>query len=107
MKKAAIPSSANNDNASVDDRFGRCAYFCIYDNVTKEYHFEENNLKNAPEGVGPQVAEFLAKQEVDEVYTMEVGPKAEKILNQLNIKISIIESRLTIKQIIQLINKKN
>lgn len=105
--KIAIPSSGNNIEAPIDLRFGRCAWFCMYDTETKNCLFKENKLMNLSEGVGLQAAEFLAKQEVSEVYAMEVGPKAERILNQLNIKISLIKERHSIKQIINKINQKN
>lgn len=103
--KTAIPSSADNIDAPVDMRFGRCAYFCLYDTLTKDCHFTENKLMNASQGVGLQAAEFLAKQGVSEVYAMEVGPKAEKIMNQLNIKINLIKERLSVKQVIHILNQ--
>ena len=105
--KTAIPSSGNNIEAPMDLRFGRCAWFCIYDTESNHTQFTENKLMNASEGVGLQAAEFLAKQEVSEVYAMEVGPRAEKMMNKLNIKINLIKERLTIKQVINMLNQKN
>ncbi len=104
--KIAIPSSGNNIEDPMDLRFGRCPWFCLYDTETRNCQFKENKLMNLSEGVGLQAAEFLAKQEVSEVYAMEVGPKAEKILNHLKIKINLIKERRLIKQVINMLNQK-
>lgn len=100
----AIPVSANRDDASIDERFGRCPFFCLYDTDTKNTKFLENRHRNASTGVGPQVAEFLANNGVNEVYAVEVGPKAQMILDKCNIRIRLINKRQTIKQVIKMSN---
>ena len=102
--KVAIPASDEKIDALMDERFGRCPFFCFYNTKTKGVEFKENDLKNATEGVGPQVAEFLAKNGIHEVYAAEVGPKAKTILDKLNIKTTIVASRISIKQIINMLN---
>jgi len=102
--KVAIPASNKNIESLMDDRFGRCPFFCFYNIENKSAEFKENTLNNASEGVGPQVAEFLAKNEINEVYAAEVGPKAKTILDKLNIKTTILATRLPIKQIINMLN---
>ena len=36
----------------VDDRFGTCPFFCLYNTKTKESVFKENKIKDFSEGVG-------------------------------------------------------
>ena len=100
----AIPASAGKTDALMDERFGRCPIFCLYDTVTKEVKFIENNRRNASTGVGPQVVEFLANNMVNEIYAVEVGPKAQMILNKLYIRIKLIDSGKTIREVINMLN---
>jgi predicted Fe-Mo cluster-binding NifX family protein len=97
----AIPSSSDKTDALIDDRFARCAFFCLYNTETKDVQFIVNNFKNAAQGVGPQVVEFLAGNDISAVYASEVGPKAQKILDKLNIKTTIAGTKQTIQQIIK------
>ncbi len=100
----AIPSSSDQTDALIDERFGRCPFFCLYNTDTKKSEFKENTLKNATEGVGPQVVEFLANSSVNEVYAREFGPKAKKTLEKLNIRMRLVESNKTIRELIKMLD---
>jgi predicted Fe-Mo cluster-binding NifX family protein len=103
----AIPASADKIDSLVDERFGRCPFFCLYNTQTGIHIFKKNKIKDAPGGVGLQAAEFLANKGIDEVYAVEVGPKAEGVLNRLKIKINPVDSGKTIAKIINMLNRKN
>jgi len=103
----AIPSSGNTPDSLVSERFARCAWFCLYNTDTGQEEFLQNISKDLPVGVGPQVVEFLAGRKVNSVYATEVGPKAEDLLNKLNIKIIIVKSKKTINQLITMFKHKN
>jgi predicted Fe-Mo cluster-binding NifX family protein len=103
----AIPASSDKIDALTDERFGRCPFFCLYNTQTGNHIFKKNNIKDAPNGVGLQAAEFLANNGVDEVYAVEVGPKAEGVLKRLEIKINPVESGQTVAKIINMLNHKN
>ena len=100
----AIPSSSDKTDALIDDRFARWAFFCFYNTETKDIQFIANSFKNAAQGVGPQVVEFLAGNDISAVYASEVGPKAQKILDKLNIRTTIAGTKQTIQQIINQLN---
>lgn len=103
----AIPSSSDNLEANIDDRFARCPWFCFYNTITKESCFKSNDIKDDASGVGPQAVEFLANNNVKEIYAKEVGPKAANILERLEIKVNPIAGSYTrITQIIQMLNSK-
>jgi predicted Fe-Mo cluster-binding NifX family protein len=103
----AIPASSDKIDALTDERFGRCPFFCLYNTQTGNHIFKKNNIKNAPNGVGLQAAEFLANNGVDEVYAVEVGPKAEGVLKRLEIKINPVEAGQTVAKIMNMLNHKN
>jgi len=102
--KIAIPASSDKSEALVDERFGRCPFFCFYDNETKKTEFRENSLKNGAGGVGPQVSEFLANNGVNRVYAVEFGPRAKDVLDKLKIETQIVKSGQTIRKIIETCN---
>ncbi len=103
----AIPSSGNTTDSLVSERFARCTWFYLYDTETGREEFIQNTVKDLPGGVGPQVVEILANKKVNSVYAPEVGPKAENLLNRLNIKITIVKPQKTINQLITMLNQKN
>jgi predicted Fe-Mo cluster-binding NifX family protein len=105
--KVAVPVSDENMDSLVDERFGRCPFFCFYNLETKQTEFKENSLKNGSGGVGPQVAEFLANNGVNKVYAMEFGPKARDVLEKLKIETQIIKNKQTVREIIKMFNHKN
>lgn len=98
--KIAIPASEKNINSLIDERFGRCLYFCIYNRKSGETRFMVNEISNAAGGVGPKVAGLLAEEGIAEVVALEVGPKAKKILDKLKIKITVVDKILPLGQII-------
>lgn len=100
----AIPSSSDKKDARIDDRFGRCPFFCFYNIVTKDYEFRENRMKDLAEGAGRQVAEFLASCGISEVYACEFGPKARTMLEKLNVGMKLVERNQTIGQIVSMLN---
>ena len=103
----AIPASADKIDALTDERFGRCPFFCLYNTQTGNHIFKKNNMKDCSGGVGLQVAELLANNGVDQVCAVEVGPKAEGVLNKLKIKINPVDTGQTVAQIISMLNHKN
>ncbi len=100
----AIPASENSIDAKIDERFGRCSFFCFYHTESKETEFKENSLRNGSGGVGPQVVQFLASSGVNKIYAVEIGPKAKDLLDKLKVETQIIESGQTIREIIEKFN---
>jgi len=100
----AIPASADKTDALIDERFGRCPFFCFYNNQTASHTFKKNDLKDAPGGVGLQVAEFLANNGVSRVFAVEIGPKAEGVLKQMKIKINPVDAGQTVANVINMLN---
>jgi predicted Fe-Mo cluster-binding NifX family protein len=102
--KIAIPASTDKADALIDNRFGRCPFFCFYNQETEQIDFVENNLRNGAGGVGPQVSEFLANNGVNKVCAVEIGPKAKDVLDKLKIEALIIQNGQTVREVIAMLN---
>jgi predicted Fe-Mo cluster-binding NifX family protein len=90
--KVAITSQGDNLEASVDPRFGRCAYFIIIDPETEESEAVLNSSADAMGGAGPQAAQTIADKRVEVVITGNVGPNAFQTLKAANIKAYQVDS---------------
>ncbi len=85
----AITAKKNEKSANLDDRFGRCPFFAIYNHSNNEIEFIENPYKNEQGGVGTRVVELLANKDVTQVVAAEFGPKASGLLEKLKIQMIV------------------
>lgn len=87
--KICITSSGDSLESQIDQRFGRCSFFIIYDNKNGTFEAVANSSINAGSGAGIQSAQFVIDKQVSMVITGEIGPKAEQVLKNANIRIAI------------------
>jgi len=80
--KVAIPSSSNQEDSIMYERFGRCNYFCIYDSEYDTLDFITNPAVNARGGAGFQAVEFLLNNDIGAVIVPRLGPNAEGVLKR-------------------------
>ena len=88
--KIAVSASADNMDAMVDPRFGRCAYFIVVDadkSGIKSHEVVENTGVQAARGAGITAAQIVANKGVEAVITGNIGPNAFGVLSQTGIKI--------------------
>jgi len=88
--KIAISSTGKDLESEVDARFGRCDYFLIVeieDNNVKDFKAIENTAKDQMGGAGIVAGEIVAKQKVDAIITVNLGPRAFSVFEQFGIKI--------------------
>ena len=83
--KIAISSTSTTKDSAVDQRFGRCRYFGIYDTDNKEYSAISNEAQFAAGGAGIQSAQRVAESGVSTLLTGNVGPNAHQALQAANI----------------------
>ena len=86
-KKIAICSNSSTPSSLVDERFGRCACFMIWDPETKQYESLSNTGTEAAHGAGTGAVQLLLQKNVGLVLSQRVGPKAFVALEQAGIKI--------------------
>lgn len=84
--KIAITSIGDALNSTIDSRFGRCAFFAIYNTDTKSTEFFLNPCKEAQEGAGPAAVQFVAAHKVSKIVSGEFGMKIKSLLESLNIE---------------------
>jgi predicted Fe-Mo cluster-binding NifX family protein len=99
--KVAITSTGNNLESKLDQRFGRCSFFIIYDSETKGMEFIPNPNKNAEEGAGPASVQLVALRNVKKIISGEFGIKIKSLLDSLKIQMIVLkEPEKTIGEII-------
>jgi predicted Fe-Mo cluster-binding NifX family protein len=104
--KVAITSTGDNLESKLDQRFGRCGYFIIYDTVTKATEFIPNPHKDAQEGAGPASVQLVASRNIQKIISGEFGIKIKPLLDSLKIQMIVLKQpEKSIREIIDMLNK--
>ena len=85
--KIAVSSTGENLDSAVDQRFGRCQYFIVYDVEKEDFQCLENGAKLASGGAGIQSAQTVAESGASVVLTGNVGPNAYQGLQAADVTI--------------------
>mgnify|MGYP000333176470 CR=1 FL=1 len=88
--KLAITSKGNKLDSQFDLRFGRTAWFCVYDRELDTTQFVLNENYDSKMGAGNKTAELVANLGVKQVISGDFGPKAKTLLEKLDIKMIVI-----------------
>ncbi|MDD4609767.1 MAG: NifB/NifX family molybdenum-iron cluster-binding protein [Bacteroidaceae bacterium] len=100
--KIAIASTGKSTDSKLDARFGRCAYFAIYDTESEQVSFIENSAKLASGGAGPAAVTLLLKENVSKIVATTFGMKIKSMLVDLGITMIVQDEEKTIQEIIAL-----
>ena len=104
--KVAITSTGNSLESKLDQRFGRCAFFVIYDTEKEEMEFITNPNKDAQNGAGPASVQMVASHNVQKIISGEFGIKVKSLLDSLKIQMIILkEPEKSVSEIITMLNK--
>ena len=99
--KTVITSLGNELTSAFDKRFGRAAYYCIYNDDTGESVFINNENINANHGAGTKAVEKMVELKIDKIISGDFGPKAKDLLNKFDIQMVIIpDDGITIQDVI-------
>jgi predicted Fe-Mo cluster-binding NifX family protein len=105
--KVAITSSGNYPEAKLDNRFGRCSYFVVFDTESQSTEFIPNPNKENIEGAGAAAVQLIASRGVKKVVSGEFGAKVKSIFDSLQIQLIILnDPKIKICDIIELLNHK-
>ena len=85
--KICLSATADNLEAQLDPRFGRCLYLIIVDTETMEFEAIPNAAAGSTGGAGIQAAQTIAGKGVRAVITGNVGPNAFGALSAASIEI--------------------
>lgn len=102
--RVAITSTGNNLQSTIDPRFGRCAYFVIYDTETKATEFIPNPNIDVTDGAGPASVQLVASRDISKVVSGEFGMKIKSLFDSLKIQMILMKKKKTIEEIIELSN---
>ena len=105
--KIAVPSMGNSAKSDVSNKLGRCRYIVTYDTINKKYSATPNPGSHLPDGSGPKVAEVVINSGADTLLSVEVGMKAYSVLAKARINIHLLESKGTVKSIVEKFIKNN
>ncbi len=98
--KTVISATENNIDSAFDKRFGRAAWFCVFDEENGKIDFLKNNYAEASNGAGTKVASMMVELGIKKVISGHFGPKAKEILDKFNIQMVLIEEETSISKII-------
>jgi predicted Fe-Mo cluster-binding NifX family protein len=88
-------------DSELDSRFGRAAYFLVYDtDEEKIVSMDENLFKNEDSGAGIKTGAFVIEKGCRAVIGPQTGPKLSEILREANVK-QIAESKGTAKEALE------
>jgi predicted Fe-Mo cluster-binding NifX family protein len=85
--KVAVTAPAPSLDATVDPRFGRCAYFVVVDPETMQFEGLENANAGSSQGAGIATAQMIAGEGVEAVLTGNCGPNAYQALEAAGVKV--------------------
>lgn len=99
--KVIITSTGDNLNSAFDLRFIRASWFCLYDKETETSNFIKKGFKDLNGGAGTKSSEMVAELGANQVISGHFGPKANNLLDRLNIQmVTMDENKLNIADII-------
>ncbi len=86
--KVAVTSIDGTMKGAIDERFGRCRKFVVYEAESKTSNVVDNiaNL-NLPQGAGIQTAQNVVNAGAQAVISGHVGPKAFQVLRAAGIDV--------------------
>jgi len=85
-QRICFTAQGPNTEDEIDPRFGRASFYLIYDPKTKSIESLENPNKDLMQGVGPRSVQFLSENNVEVVFTGQIGPNAQRVLQASHIK---------------------
>jgi predicted Fe-Mo cluster-binding NifX family protein len=104
--RTVITSTGNDIKSLFDKRFGRAAWFCVYDDATDETTFHENKFADSNHGAGTRVSEEVVEWGVQKAISGDFGPKAKDLLEKFKIQMVVIAEEETVESIINKLKTK-
>lgn len=103
--KTVITASGDHLDAPFDWRFGRAAWFCVYDEDAHTATFVENANVSSGRDAGEKAAEMMIRLNVEKVISGDFGLLAEATLDASDIQMAILaDPDLTVGDIINRLN---
>lgn len=99
----AVCTESSDLNSRVQDRFGKCIYFWIWDSTNNTFSLLDMQKTNAEQGQGTTGANALVQAGVKAIIVNRIGPKAFLILQRANIAIYIGANDKNVTEAVQML----
>jgi predicted Fe-Mo cluster-binding NifX family protein len=103
--KVAITSTGDSLDSILDERFGRCSYFVVYDTESKSTEFIPNPNKEAENGAGPASVQLVASRNASKIVSGEFGMKIKSLADSLKIQLIVVKEPKKVREIIAMLDK--
>ncbi len=101
----AMASNSKDENAVLDNRFGRAKYLALYHTQDKIFSYFQNTVSlGSVQGAGVQAAQMVVDSDAKALVTANCGPKAFKVLSAAGVQIYKSEAK-KLSEIINLYNQ--
>ncbi|MGA1872378.1 MAG: NifB/NifX family molybdenum-iron cluster-binding protein [Thermoplasmatota archaeon] len=87
--KIAVTSKGEGPGSEVDQRFGRCDFFLVFDRERRPIHLVRNEGSESTEGAGIRAASALNDMGVSVLITGNIGPNAYRSLAAAGIEVYV------------------
>ncbi len=101
--RTAITAKGKGPDDLIDNHFGRCAYFVIYDDETRSIEYIPNPNRTLMESAGPVSAEFLVARGISKIVSAEFGQKVKEMFDKLKIQLIVVREEKSVSEIISLL----
>ncbi|MDP4210055.1 MAG: NifB/NifX family molybdenum-iron cluster-binding protein [Bacteroidota bacterium] len=102
--KIAAALTENHPKSVIDEHFGRCDWYGIYDTETREIHYVENPNRYVDEGAGCSSAQMLMDYHIDIAIAGRFGAKVAEFFKKNNVQMIIPEKNKKWDSLLKLIN---
>lgn len=99
--KVVIAAAENRINSLIDQHFGRCKLFYVYDTINQTGQFIENTSHLQTDRAGCDAAGVMMEMGVEMVVAGRFGSKVTSIFRSKNIQQVVINKPVTINNFIQ------
>jgi predicted Fe-Mo cluster-binding NifX family protein len=107
VSKVAITCAGNRNSSLFDRRFGRAAWYCLFDDISGNATYIKNENCGDLQQTGIKASEKMIGLEVKKIISGDFGPFAMDLLKKFNIQMVILQdSQLTVQEIINKLIKK-
>ena len=91
--KIVISAAGETLDSLIDRRFGRAAYFILYDQDSQSFEVTDNSPNlNAVQGAGIQAAETVVRLGAEALISGHCGPKAFRVLAAAGVAVYTTEA---------------
>lgn len=99
----AVAAVGTSTGTSLDDRFGRCSYFWLWNPETDEYSLLERPRSEEAPGSGTDSAQALIQAGTASLIVKQIGPKAFFMLQRANVAVYSGAGAKTVAEAIKLL----